>query len=138
MGHLNPRRFLSFTLLSAAASAWGCGVLDWLIGGHIDVNGSRATISQERGYVGNTMKGYLLFGTQNHFRSVDIAAMLTGGQTCGEGAPLYSLDDSERQERCVECAFYCFNRAIGIHDSITESWQRTAGGNQLQSVTGGW
>jgi hypothetical protein len=46
MGHPNLRRlFLSFTLLLAAASAWGWGLLDWLIGGHIDVNGSRATTS---------------------------------------------------------------------------------------------
>ncbi len=46
MGHLNPRRFLSFTLLLAAASAWGCGLIDPIIAGNIDVNGSRAATSQ--------------------------------------------------------------------------------------------
>ncbi len=46
MGHLNPRRLLSFTLLSAAASAWGCGLIDPIIAGNIDVNGSRVATSQ--------------------------------------------------------------------------------------------
>ena len=33
--------------LIASVCLWGCGVADWLIGGNIDVNGSRGSLTQE-------------------------------------------------------------------------------------------
>ncbi len=114
MGRLNLPRFLliSASLSAATASLWSCGIADWLIGGNIDVNGARGTVSQERGYVGNTMKGYILFGTQNHFRSVDIVALLTGGQRCGQNPNPVTLSEDEVVEQCIEWAFNCFDNYL--------------------------
>lgn len=106
MERLNLRQLVlvSASLLSAV-SLWSCGVIDWIIGGNIDVNGARATISQERAKAGGTNAGYILLGTQNQFRKVDVVSLLTGGQDCT--SPI--IYDSEQQQTCIEWAFSCFD-----------------------------
>lgn len=107
MGHLNLRRFLPRSiLLLSAATLCGCGVIDWVIGGNIDVNGARATISQERANAGNSTWGYVAFGTQNQFRKVDVVSLLSGGQQCTTSAV---FDTAAEQQMCMEWAFDCFN-----------------------------
>jgi hypothetical protein len=73
-----------------------------LFGGHLNANGARGTIGQER--VPDKRYGYFLDGTENDFKTVDIVPLLTGGKLCRED-PKADLSD----DQCAEWAFNCFH-----------------------------
>lgn len=101
------RRSLLFGLTKAFALAFilaasACGPLESLFGGHLNANGARGTIGQER--VPDKRYGYFLGGTENDFKTVDIVPLLTGGEVCRADPKADPNDD-----QCVEWAFSCFH-----------------------------
>jgi hypothetical protein len=88
---------------------WGCGVADWLIGGNIDVNGSRGTLTQEHAAIGGNKYTQALLGNKNAFDKVDIVPSLTGGVSCGSSLTTSSFpEDADADYQCVAWAFRCF------------------------------
>jgi hypothetical protein len=101
---------LASVVLIASACLWGCGVADWLIGGNIDVNGSRGSLTQEHAAIGGNRWTQALLGNKNTFDKVDIVPALTGGVSCGSSGHTQSSfpEDADADYQCVAWAFRCF------------------------------
>lgn len=95
--------------LIGSVCLWGCGVADWLIGGNIDVNGSRGSLTQEYAAIGANRWTQALLGNKNTFDKVDIVPELTGGVSCGSSLTMSSFpEDKDADYQCVAWAFRCF------------------------------
>jgi len=76
-------RFLfSLALSIATLTLGGCGVVDWLVGNNINVNGAKPTVSMERAPLRGYAKLEWLTGSENYFDQADLVAELDPAYTC--------------------------------------------------------
>jgi hypothetical protein len=107
------RSVIAAAAVAAVVVVSSCGIMDWVIGNNIDVNGAAATLTQEHTAVGGTKVSQVFLGNQNDFDKVNIVSALTGGQTCYRPSiNLYGVfpEDADANHQCVAWAFDCFYR----------------------------